>query len=121
MNEGIQRLKGLSNGLYLALNLLQFFLFFFEFLSAFSCLLDDLVLPLNDFNLLIVLNKPIKVSEIVVNNLYFIGSFVDIINIVFQLFLQGLDICCLVCKVLYSHHIVYWVDDFVVFLHLLND
>lgn len=79
-----------------------------------------MVLFLNRFDLLIILNKSIELAIVVVHYFNFICSFINTINVGSQVFLKSLQIRGRVEKVFNRKCIADWIDDLMILLILLD-
>ena len=105
----------------LIFNFLKFLLQLDQFVSAFICLLYDLMFLLHFLNLLVVLDEKTEVTMIVVDNLNLKCSFVVSIYISSEFHLNCLRIGSLIKKLFHSHHVSTWINNGVIFLHLFNN
>ena len=121
MNESIHGFEGLRKMKNLILYLFKLFLQFYQFISAFVCLLDDLMLLLNFFYFFIIFDKQTEISIVVVNHLHLEGSLIVTINISPKLHFNCLGVCRFVKELFHCYHIATGVNNGVVLFHFLHN
>ena len=120
VDNGIDRLKSLRSVLYIFFYFFKFFLLLCKFGHFFISLLFHLLQFLHKLNLFVIINKFIKITIIIIDDLNLISSFVKRINVCFKLLLKGLHVCIFIVEILNGKCVAYRINNFVIFFHFFN-
>ena len=86
-------------------------------MTSLSC---NLALFFNHFYLLVVFNKVLKISIVIIHDFHLISSFVQSINVGPKLLFQSFNISSIITEIFNRNSIADWIDDSMVSLEFLN-